>query len=219
MGERLKPLPEAKIEMLDRTVSEFEMELMMDDQAAAYLAGRGLSDETVSRFRLGLVPHDPDPLYSKYQGMLAIPYMGKDGRARGVRFRCIQDHKCKDFNHPKYNQLKGQPIQTFNGSRVWTAGSEIHITEGEFDAMTLEQAGLPTVGFPGAQSWKRHHRILFAGFDRVWVWSDPDEAGTEFLHKVTDALWMARAVPNKSGDVNETYLQGGKAALLDLIGA
>ena len=95
-------------------------------------------------------------------------------------------------------------------------GGCISVT-GNCDAMILTQLGLPAVAFPGAKSWHSHHRRMFAGFQRVFVWADPDEAGRELAGKIQADLPRAQMVPLSLGDVNETFLRGGVDAINDAL--
>jgi len=58
---------------------------------------------------------------------------------------------------------------------------------------------------------------MLAGFSRIYVWGDPDDAGAAFMQRVCKALRQAKAVNLRDGDVTETYLAGGADALLALI--
>jgi 5S rRNA maturation endonuclease (ribonuclease M5) len=58
---------------------------------------------------------------------------------------------------------------------------------------------------------------MLAGFSRVWVWGDPDDAGAEFVQKVTRSLRNAKGVRLRDGDVSDTYQAGGADALTALI--
>jgi DNA primase len=113
--------------------------------------------------------------------------------------------------------MTDDPSRVFNVRAIHQAGDEIHVTEGEFDAIILSKIGLPAVAIPGAKAWKGHHRRMLAGFSRVYVWGDPDDAGAEFVQKVTRSLRSAKGVRLRGGDVTDTYLAGGADALLALI--
>ena len=58
---------------------------------------------------------------------------------------------------------------------------------------------------------------MFAGFQRVFVWADPDEAGRELADKIQADLPRAQMVPLSLGDVNETFLRGGVDAINDAL--
>ena len=54
------------------------------------------------------------------------------------------------------------------------------LVEGESDALTLWQAGVPAVGVPGAGSLSDQNAKLLDGFDVV-LWREPDEGGNDLL--------------------------------------
>lgn len=187
------------------------------DAALDYLHGRGLEGALVARMRLGRVC-SPLPGHEGYAGRLAIPSLGWDGQPYALRFRCIEDHECKAEGHPKYVGLSSTSVRLFNLRSVHEAGDDICITEGEIDALSLEQCGLRAVGVPGANLWKAHHPRMFSGFARVWVFGDGDAAGAAFARTVCDSLVAASSVPVPEGmDVNSVLVEHGGQAVLDLI--
>lgn len=212
--EGISPLSVSQREMLEEATAAYEAAMTAD--VDAYLILRGIDPKTRIGARLGVVA-DPMPGHGWYRGMLAIPYLGHDGRVLQIRFRCLEKHDHQ--GHGKYNTVKHDPARMFNVPAIHQARNEIHIAEGELDALVLNQIGLPAVGIPGANSWKRHHRRMLAGFSRIFVWGDPDDAGSEMVNKVSRSLRQAKAIRLKDGDVSETYLSRGKDFLLGLAGA
>ena len=210
----MQPLSGSQMEALETAVQSYQDQLTLP--AAQYLHHRGISREVATTFRLGCVT-DPIPGHGRYRGMLAIPYLDRDGHPLTVRFRCLQEHDHRANGHGKYNSMKDDPSRVYNIKAIFDAKDEIHITEGEFDTMILTKIGLPAVAIPGAHGWQYHHRRMLAGFSRVFVWADPDDAGAEFMTKVMASMRTARGVSLKVGDVSETYMQGGADALLALI--
>lgn len=212
--EPLQPITDSQMEILEEAVCKYEDALTVE--AARYLVARGLTRETVSTHRLGVVA-DPIPGHEPFRGMLAIPYL-LQGKPLGVRFRCIEDHDHRQFNHGKYMQPSGVRLGVYGVDSIHLAGDVIHVTEGEFDRLILAQMGLDAIGFPGASTFRGYHGNMLAGFDRVWVWGDPDQAGAEFIQHVINRLpRSARGVKLSVGDVTETYLAGGHQAILDLV--
>ncbi|WP_432482546.1 toprim domain-containing protein [Kineococcus esterisolvens] len=203
------------MEALEEAVSDYESSVTA--QAAQYLHGRGIDRETAVRARLGVVV-DPHPGHSRFAGWLAIPYLDKDGRPLTIRFRCLAQHNCRDFGHGKYATLTDDNPRMFNVGAIWRAGDDIHVTEGELDALVLEKIGLHAVAVPGVNLWQKHHRRMLAGFSRIWVWGDPDDAGATFNARVTKALRQAKAVRLQDGDVTDNYLAGGADRLYAYIG-
>lgn len=212
--ERLRPLSDSQREALEEAAGAYQGTLTRD--AARYLHGRKISEDAARTFRLGVVL-DPFPGHGKFYGFLSIPYIGHDGRVLTIRFRCLQEHDHRQYGHGKYMSIPEDPARIYNVRAVTQADEEIHVTEGEVDAITLNSVGLPAIAIPGAQGWSRHHKHVLEGFNRVWVWGDPDDAGAQFTQKVTRALPRAKGVRLPGGDVNEIYRNGGRDALLDLI--
>jgi DNA primase len=195
------------METLEEAVCKYEAGMTVE--AAQYLLGRGLTQETVRTHRLGVVA-DPMPGHESFRGMIAIPFLMR-GKPVGIRFRNLGEGA-------KYLQPSGSRIGVYNVDAIHDAAHVLHITEGEFDAMILQQAGLPAVGFPGASTFRGHHGRMLAGFNRLWVWGDPDAAGAEFIQKITNRLpRSARGVKLRIGDVTDTFLAGGVKLLYDLV--
>lgn len=209
----LQPLSDSQKESLEEAVSSYQGAVTAE--VARYLLDRGIGQEEAATFRLGVVGN-PFPGHERFRGMLAIPYLGRDGQPLTVRFRCLAQHNHRDYFHGKYNTIKDDVPRMFGIGSVHRAGEEIHVTEGELDAIILNKLGLPAVAIPGANMWFGRHRRMLAGFNRVWVWSDPDDAGAELTSKITRALRSAKAV-RMSADVTDTYLAEGADALLGLI--
>lgn len=212
--EPLRPLSESQREALEEAATSYQAALTR--AAAKYLRARGITEEAARTFRLGVV-RTPHPGHGRFVGFLAIPYLGHDGRVLTIRFRCLEEHDHRQFGHGKYMSIPDDRPRVFNVRAIPQAKHEIHVTEGEIDAITLNMIGLPAVAIPGAQGWRPHHREALAGFNRVWVWGDPDDAGAQFTQKVTRSLNQAKGV-RLSDDVNATFMAGGAEALLSLIG-
>lgn len=199
----MRPLSGQQRTALERATVEAEANFEL---AAEYLARRALSRDTGTRFRLGVVTDGP------YAGRLSIPAIGPNG-VYSLRFRAL------DGREPKYLGMEGIPTRLFNLRALHEAKDEIHITEGEMDAMTLEQCGLHAVAVTGSQGWKKHHPRMFAGFSRVFLWQDSDEAGRAFVRRVSDSLQSPTAVSlmGEKQDVNSTFVQGGQEAIMQAL--
>lgn len=189
----------------------YEAALGRSDEAVRFLVNRGLDRVAVSTNRLGVVPEDCLPEHRRFIGWLAIPYLGLDGRPVQVRFRCLQNHE--HVGHGKYMTLEGDPARVYNVSSIVTADYDIHVTEGEIDALVLSMLGYPAVAIPGASGFQSHHRRMLAGFGRVFVWGDPDEAGAQFASRITRMMSQAISVRLSNGDINDTLLAEGEAAI------
>jgi len=180
--------------------------------AVEYLRGRGIDQNSTGNARLGFV-HEPYSGHERFKGRLSIPGIGPKG-VYSLRFRLLGDGK------PKYEGMPGVPSRLYNIRALHRKGLTVCITEGELDALILEQCGLDAVGVCGAHSWKAHHPRMFADFEEVLVFGDGDDAGQEFVKSVVGSLRNARAVSMPEGmDVNDMYLRDGKAGILEMTGA
>ena len=205
----MRPLSDSQREALEEATTSYQAALT---GAAGFLAARGISRAAADTHRLGVVV-DPLPGHGRFRGFLAIPYLDREGRPLSLRFRCLQDHNHRDYGHGKYMSITDEPARTFHIPAIHQAGNEIHVCEGEFDAIVLNMIGLHAIAIPGATGWQSRHRRMLAGFNRVWVWGDPDDAGADFTNDVCRGLRSAKGVRLRDGDVNETYLRGGASAL------
>ena len=218
--ESLQPLSASQLARLETATESYSKALTggVPSPVVGHLQARGIDQATAATFRLGVV-NDPEPGHERYRGMLAIPYLGKDGHAPwSLRFRCIESHDHAAHFHGKYNSLKGEATRIYNVAALHGAGNVIHVTEGELDAVTLAMCGLSAIGAPGANSWQWRHSKMLAGFSRLYIWGDPDEAGAEFVRKL-QGIFRNSAVALKmpGGDVSDTYREGGKDAVLEIL--
>ena len=218
--EPLRKIPASRVRALTDAAMAYNSASWLESD---YLEARGISSRSVATFQLGVVA-DPIPGHEIYTGRLAIPYLGLnpdtgETECWHFKFRCVEDHSCKEAGHGKYT-AQAAPTRMFNVGAITEAVDEIHVTEGELDAIILNQCGFPAVAIPGANNWKWHYGRLLAGFNRVYIWGDPDAAGAEFVTTVSNAVRNnSAAVKLDGGDVNETYLRGGLAALQEAKGA
>lgn len=209
----LQPLSPSQRELLEEATTSYQASL--SGAAEEWLEGRGLGFMDRRSARLGVVT-DPFPGHEKFRGFLAIPYLGRDDQPLTIRFRCLQDHDHREHFHGKYMSVAEDIPRAYNVRALHRAGDELEVTEGELDAILLESLGLNAIAIPGAQLWKPHHPRLLAGFNKVRVWADPDDAGAALTAKITHSVRQAKGVRLRDGDVTETYLAHGAAELLRL---
>jgi DNA primase len=212
----MQPITDSQLADLNEAAQRYAAS--MTEEAARYLVHqRGLTPETGRTHLVGVVA-DPLAQHQRYEGWLAIPYIVKNDVVQ-IRFRCIKDHDHREFSHGKYGQPSGEPLRVYNVNAIHNSGDTIHVTEGEFDAMILNQLGLPAVAFPGASSFKGYHGRMLAGFNRIWVWGDGDQAGAEFAQTVVNRLpRSAKTVRVPIGmDVTDIYRAGGAQQIYNLV--
>lgn len=183
----------------------------LDDEALGFLSARGLTDESIHGYYLGWT--GDRGWDGKYRNCISIPYYTGMGALRGVRFRRLS-------GDPKYDHLKGEKAHLFNVGSV--RHHRVFLTEGEFDAIVLEQLGYPAVGVPGANGFKEEWKWLFLG-NEVRIIFDADEAGKKAaravkstLSRVVEGLEIIQLPPDH--DVGSLFVEDAQA-LLELIEA
>lgn len=182
----------------------------------AYLNGRGITAEMADQFLLGVVSADAGPTFEPFIGRLSLPFITPTGVV-SIRYRCIEDHDCKDEKHPKYLQGKGEQDHLYNVGALHERHPVVAVTEGEIDAMFADLI-VPSVGVPGATKWKPYWSRLFEDYDKVFVLGDGDQAGREFCDKLTELLPNAQPVVMPPDmDVNAFYLAHGQGALEEYV--
>lgn len=183
--------------------------------ADEHLASRGLSRKYQDLFSLGYV-EDPLPGHEMYRGMLAIPYLRPGGLVASIRFRCIEDHEHQF--HGKYNTVPGDRPRMYNTQDLVTSQDVIAICEGEIDTITAHLCGIPAVGIPGVQLWKKHFREPFLGYESVFIFADGDEPGRNFAASLKKDLPNGKVIPMPPGeDVNSFVLKHKAAGLKERI--
>lgn len=119
---------------------------------------------------------------------------------------------------PKYLSSHGDSARPYNVGCLASQVGPYFITEGEMDSIVGAQAGLLTVGFPGAQTWRRVFGRMFR-FRNVFVLADGDEAGRNFAETVRKDIEGCKTIEmHPGGDVNSMYLEHGEQYLREWVG-
>jgi len=178
-------------------------------QAYDYLKNRGITQEVARLARLGVVV-EPEPGHEAYVGRLAIPYTTKSGVV-DIRFRSLNPAV-----EPKYMGLTGAETHMYNVTDIDRAGDYIGVCEGELDTITLSACvGIPCIGVPGANSWKKHYTRMLADFERIYVFADGDQPGTEFARGLARELPVTIIQLPDGEDVNSAYTKFGAGFIRD----
>lgn len=195
---------------LPELVEKWGEALWANAQPFSYLTDRGLSSDYIERYHLGWTGAGYE---GRYTNCISIPYLTGTGELRGVRFRRLDD------GQPKYLHIKSHKGHLFNVGSV--KHHRVYLTEGEFDALILEQMGLPAVGVPGAEAFKQEWKWLFVGND-VRIIFDADDAGKQaagqlnrLLRGVAEETQVVRLPEGE--DVSSLYRQN-KDTLLQILG-
>ncbi len=169
-------------------------------RALAWLQSRGLTQETVAAFMV-VEQTRGEAVYALF------PYLSEEGEYINGKARNIDNKKDMRQEAGAMPCLFGWPLLDRKSRTVI-------IAEGELDAMTLHQAGLPALSVnagAGNHQWIENDFDRLARFDDIVVCFDSDEAGEKGAREVMQRLGLERCrrmtFPGAK-DANE-YLQGG----------
>ncbi|MEV6675174.1 toprim domain-containing protein, partial [Streptomyces sp. NPDC051162] len=165
--------------------------------------------------------------------LLPIPRTGHDTTSRAghvnrtdphhamplIRYRCVAEHNCKELGHGKYTREPGDDAKVYNINALTLNVPSIAVCEGEIDAITAWQCGIPAIGVAGAQNWRPIFNRLIKGYRRIAILADGDDAGLTLADTITAANERAILIQMPAEtDVNGYYLDHDANALKEKTG-
>lgn len=152
-------------------VARLNQSALASTRAMNYFTYRHI-DQSVKKFSLG---------YSDKQDMVTVPVHSPDGMLLGFVARGVD---VKDFkNSPGLPKSK----TLFNLHRV-KGEPYVFVVESSFDAIRLDQEGVPAVATLGAGVSVRQSKLLDQYFNIVYSVPDQDTAGREMDDKLKKSL-------------------------------
>lgn len=160
-------------------------------RAVRYFEGRRITKESISKFVLG---------YSENQDMVIIPMNDPSGTIFvGFVARSVEG---KDFKNtpglPKSKIL-------FNLHRA-KAHDTVYVVESSFDAIRLDQCGIPAVATLGSNVSRNQIELLTKHFNSAIIVPDNDDAGSSMSEKIIEKMG-SRAVsiglPSRFKDIGD----------------
>ena len=146
--------------------------LLASDRAKDYFNYRKITKDSAFKFSLG---------YSDKQDMVTVPVHSPDGLPIGFVGRSIEGKEFKNTpGLPKSKTL-------FNLHRVKSSGT-VYVVESSFDAIRLDQVGLPAVATLGSNVSNIQIDLLQKYFNDIIVIADNDEAGGNMKTKIVEKL-------------------------------
>jgi len=172
------------------TVARLNQEALVSHRAAGYLKGRGITKESVEKYKIG---------YSEKQDMITIPIYSPDGICVGMVGRSIEGKEFKNTpGLPKSRIL-------FNLHRA-RKHDTVYVVESSFDAIRLDQNGIPAVATLGANVSRNQIELLTKYFNNAIVVGDNDDAGKGMQQKILDRLGSRATlinIPSRFKDIGD----------------
>lgn len=163
-----------------------------------WLKGRGLSDATIEAFNVA-------EQMSDNKAYAVFPYL-RDGEL--VNFKLRNPDEKKDMR-----QAGGAEPCLFGWHLIDPKTRTVAITEGEIDAMTLHQCGVPALSVnagAGNHQWIESDWQRLERFSEILIFFDNDEAGDKGAREAMRRLGLERCkrvvIPSK--DANQWLMDG-----------
>jgi twinkle protein len=170
--------------------------------ALEWLKGRGLTPETIAAFRIAEQTRNG-------KTYAVFPYL-RDGELVNVKYRNIAEKK-------DMRQEVGAEPCLFGWHLIDPKARTVAITEGEIDAMTLHQCGVPALSVnagAGNHQWMENDWERLDRFSEILIFFDSDEAGKAWAQEIVRRLGLERCklVTLPAKDANDYLLQGADAS-------
>jgi P4 family phage/plasmid primase-like protien len=197
-------------------------------QDRVYLHGRRITDETISRLRIGYTGMGTEVIikgeksYGFGAGRIVIPAY-KNGYVVSWGARATRPEQ-----EPKYIK---PPVDETTEYEPWGLHTldrkhdNLYIAEGTFDYLCIEQSGFPVLASMGGYFGKETFKNVLAiakDYKRVILTFDNDDAGRKFTIDFGNLLFARKIpfaiaeIPNKYKDIADYYADGNEIESLAL---
>lgn len=209
--------------LLEKATSHYEQKLLEEEGHSTinYLKLRGITKETASFFRLGLVSEPLPEFGHDFQvGRLSIPYITQTGIVQ-MRFRALPYDGIPGNPEPspKMKSEAGVSGTIYNARALMNTTDILAVCEGEPDTWSMHECGISAIGVPGANAWQKiYGRVL--RYRRVAIIADNDDhgEGMKFAEMVQQDVRGARIILMPQGyDANSFLVENGPEALRDRV--
>ena len=170
--------------------------------AMEWLTSRGLTPETIAAFKIAEQVRNG-------KTYAVFPYL-RDGELVNVKYRNIAEKK-------DMRQEGGAEPCLFGWHLIDPKARTVAICEGEIDAMTLHQCGVPALSVnagAGNHQWMENDWERLDRFSEILIFFDNDEAGKAGAQEIVRRLGLERCklVTLPAKDANDFLLQGADAS-------
>lgn len=150
--------------------------------------------EPKSLARAGLIRIEDDGTYTPLLfafPVMIMPYLEAAGDVSQIRYAIYGEARERDSNR-KYLSGFGHVTQTLWGIDTLTLDGEVHITEGELNALALRQMGACALACCGSGTWLDAWCSVFSDDHHITLWQEVDEGGTMWAGRIVDSFALHR---------------------------
>lgn len=179
-----------------------------------YLQSRGINEQTIRAYRICEQPGNLRfPNLADNTGTIIFPYL-RDGKLLNCKYLAL----ARPNGKKQMMQEGGCEPCLFGWQALSPTTRAVTIVEGEIDALTLYQFGIPSLSVPmggggGAkQDWIESEFDYLERFDVIYIAMDNDAAGKEATKEIVKRLGEERCRlvewPEPYKDANECLIKG-----------
>ena len=197
---------EEHIQLLTAAASVYHASLLTNREMLEYVLGRGITLETIKRFRLGYATGENLAKYFRFrhwnlQAARELGFVNDHGEffqkriiipeLRNMQAIYLTGRKTVEFQRVKYLGLPGTP-KPLCGLEMARSSRDVFLCEGAFDMLTLVQWGYPALALLGSHlkaEWV--DELAFA--ERIFIMTDSDEPGRAAAQKLAE-IFRERAI-------------------------
>ena len=242
---RAREVSQRRLYLIEEATKFFEVNLQGSALAKEMLKSRGIDLDTAERYRLGYAPDawgglidhfkamDIDPVelegvglvaskfgkgfYDRFRNRLMFTILNGAGKPIAFSGRAMKDGDVKYINSPETKEYtKGRVLFGLYQARVAISKTkEVVLVEGNFDVVSLAQAGIANVLAPlGTALTAEQVKLLRKRSESVAVMFDGDEAGRRSAIQAFPLLARAGLasyfVPVPDGEDPDSLAKEGK---------
>lgn len=130
---------------------------------------------------------------------IQIPYYDEQGNVIATRFRFNPNEDSNRFAWKKGSKIN---LYGLNGLKEIASNDYIVVVEGESDALTLWSYGIPCVGVPGANNFKKSFAKPLERFEKIYIHNEEDLGGQRFVENACKVLPFEKLYTISSKQVN-----------------
>ena len=130
---------------------------------------------------------------------IQIPYYDEQGNVIATRFRFNPNEEGNRFAWKKGSKIN---LYGLNGLKEIASDDYIVVVEGESDALTLWNYGVPCVGVPGANNFKKSFAKPLERFEKIYIHNEEDLGGQRFVENACKVLPFEKLYTVSSKQIN-----------------
>ncbi len=212
-------------EKIQKAINYYHDELKKSEAAKYYLKSRGITKESILKFKLGYAPSHCN-IAPRFHDRIIFPIWDAYGNPIGWTGRTLIGAPAKYINvkeSPEYQ--KGRVLYLYHIAKKAIAASGWAIlVEGQMDAIMLHQHGFKNAVAASGTAFKVTAAEILARYSKnVYVIFDSDEAGEKAKLKATKLLKEANvnvyvvSIPDGEDDPDSFIRKYGKDTFIQLI--